>query len=145
MAELRFDDLPLDLAFTDVRGDGARVLALFGDPQDPYTRRLVRDELTQVEDLTVHTLLLPLEIYPGSDDLARRIWAAPDRAAAWYRWMLEEIPPEQEADPHAPIARLRLAAEELRVLSTPTLVFPGGEMMAGATPAPEIERLLSGR
>ncbi|WP_033324255.1 thioredoxin fold domain-containing protein [Actinomadura atramentaria] len=144
MADVRFGDLPLDLAFTDVRGDGSRRLALFGDPQDPYTRRLVRDELAAVDDLTVHTLLLPLEIYPGSDETARRIWAADDRAAAWYAWMVDERPPLDPPDPHAPIARLRLAAEELRVDATPTLVFGNGEMVAGATATADIERMLSG-
>ncbi|POM22332.1 putative thiol:disulfide interchange protein DsbC precursor [Actinomadura rubteroloni] len=143
MADVRFGELPLDLAFTDVRGDGSRRLALFGDPRDPNTRALVRDELSRVGDVTVHTLLLPLEIYPGSDDTARRIWAAPDRAAAWYAWMTDETPPPDDPDPHTPLARLRLAAEELQVISTPTLVFESGEMMAGATPAREIEAMLS--
>lgn len=143
MAEIRFDELPLDLAFTDVRGDGRRRLALFGDPCDPFTRELVRDRLPDVTGVTVHTILLPLEIYSDADRLTRLIWGAPDRADAWYRWMIDGTEPPGPPDEHAPLSRLRLAAEEIGVNATPTLVFEDGTMLAGATPAREIDAHLS--
>ncbi|MDL4777175.1 MULTISPECIES: DsbC family protein [Thermomonosporaceae] len=143
MADLRFEELPLDLAFTDARGDGRRRLALFGDPEDPFTRELVRDHLAGITDVTVYTLLLPLEIYPDADRTTRLIWGSPDRTGAWYDWMTGGARPPGPPDPHTPIARLRLAAEEIGVDATPTLVFADGTMIAGATPAAEIERLLA--
>ncbi|MBW8483232.1 DsbC family protein [Actinomadura parmotrematis] len=144
MADLRFDELPLDLAFTATRGDGRRRIAVFGDPADRFTRELYRDELPKIDDVTVHTLLLPLEIYPDSDRLARLVWGADDRAAAWSRLMLDGVEPAGEPDRYAPLEELRLAARELSVDSTPTLVFEDGAMFAGAMPAAEIARHLAG-
>ncbi|MQY08510.1 DsbC family protein [Actinomadura macrotermitis] len=143
MAELRFDELPLDLAFTETHGDGRRKVAVFGDPADPFTRELFRDILPKAGDVTVHTIPLPLETYPDADRLTRLVWGAPDRAAAWARLMAEGVEPANPPDAHAPIARLRLAAEELGVDATPTLVFPDGTMIAGALPAGELERRLA--
>jgi thiol:disulfide interchange protein DsbC len=42
LSAIKFDDLPLDIAIKQVRGNGKRVTAVFSDPFCPYCKRLTR-------------------------------------------------------------------------------------------------------
>ena len=52
LVELKFKDLPLKDAFTIVRGNGQRKLAVFEDPNCGYCKRFERD-LLNVDNVTV--------------------------------------------------------------------------------------------
>src|SRR5882724_9538153 len=49
LTRVSFNDLPLNLAFKIVKGNGKRKVAVFSDPDCPYCKRLEKD-LTKVTD-----------------------------------------------------------------------------------------------
>ena len=54
-----FDSLPLKDAFTVVRGNGKRKMAVFEDPNCGYCKRFERD-MQKVNDVTVYMFLYPI-------------------------------------------------------------------------------------
>jgi len=59
LSAIRFEDLPLDLAIKQVRGNGKRVVAIFSDPFCPYCKNLDR-ALLRENDITIYTFLYPI-------------------------------------------------------------------------------------
>lgn len=139
-----FAQLPLDKAFVRVKGSGARKLAIFSDPDCPFCQRL-EQELEGIGDVSLYIFLYPIEsLHPGATAKSRKIWCAPDRAAAWDKLMREQIEPEPADDTCGdPIEDLALVGERLALSGTPALIFPDGKLVAGAIPREEIESLLA--
>jgi len=136
-----FSKLPLDSAIKSVKGDGSRQLVVFADPFCPYCRRLEHD-LAELDNVTIHTFLLPLEdIHPGASQQAAKIWCAPDRAAAWSGWMVQNTEPQGTAscDTQA-LGKIRDVATGLVINSTPTLFFADGHRVAGAVAKDRLEK-----
>ena len=59
LSAIAFDTLPFKDAFTIVRGNGKRKLAVFEDPNCGYCKRFERD-LQKVNNVTVHMFLYPI-------------------------------------------------------------------------------------
>jgi thiol:disulfide interchange protein DsbC len=73
------------------QGEGSQVVYVFSDPACGHCQKL-EQTLAAMSTLRVRTILLPLQ--PGSSDLARDIWCAPDRQRAWSAWMLKGTRPD---------------------------------------------------
>lgn len=143
LAQVKFSDLPLDLAVKQVRGNGKRVIATFEDPNCGWCKRL-SSELQNVDNLTVYTFLVPLLGGADSDQKNRAIWCAPDRAKAWRDLMLSGVvPPEGKCD--TPLAKVAALAKKLNVRGTPTIIFADGSRAPGFVPAQRLEQELSNR
>lgn len=56
LTAVNFKDLPLKDAFTIVRGNGQRKLAVFEDPNCGYCKRFERD-LAKIDNVTIHVFL----------------------------------------------------------------------------------------
>ena len=137
-----FASLPLEDAIETVHGDGSRRLAVFSDPDCPYCRKL-EQELAQLDNVTLHTFLYPLEaLHPEARAKAIAIWCAQDRAAAWKALMLEGKPPKP-ADCAHPIDRDIALARKLGVDGTPVLFDGHGRRLAGVAPVDRIEAFLA--
>ena len=135
--------LPLDRSIRFVKGDGSRKLFVFSDPDCPYCQALEKD-LAGLDNLTVHILLFPLaSIHPEAKAKARAIWCSSDRAAAWQGWMLERRDPGKSECAGDPVETTIALGRELRVVSTPTLVFQDGRRFTGAPNAAKLEELLN--
>ena len=120
-----FASLPLTDAIRTVKGSGARVVAVFSDPNCPYCK-LLDDELAQLDDVTVYTFLLP--------------WITPDRQAAEAAWARAN---PARADDTAVLDRnLRLAAR-VGLRGTPLLIAADGRVSEGAKRAGELEAWLN--
>src|SRR5258708_30881783 len=102
---MKFEDVPLDLAIKQVRGSGKRVVAIFSDPFCPYCKSLDRALLRQ-DDITIYTFLYPI-LRPESPDKARTIWYSPDRAKAYYDFMLNGREPAGAPSGNAPVHQWR--------------------------------------
>jgi thiol:disulfide interchange protein DsbC len=74
------------------QGEGSQVVYVFSDPACGHCQKL-EQTLAAMPTLRVRTILLPLQ--PGSTDLARDIWCAPDRQRAWSAWMLKGTRPDR--------------------------------------------------
>ena len=140
LSRIVFDDLPLDLAFKQVKGNGQRKIAIFEDPNCGYCKQL-RQTLQKVDNLTVYTFLLPI-LSPDSTQKVRDVWCAKDRGAVWDAWMLKgQVPPKaDECD--VPIDRMLELGKKLSVRGTPAIFFANGSRVPGAISQQELEQRL---
>ena len=136
-----FSALPMKDAFTIVRGNGKRRMAVFQDPNCPYCKRFERD-LQKVDNITVYMFLYPIL---GADSAAksRNIWCARDKGKAWGDWMLRDQAAPAATCDTAAIARNVELGKRFRITGTPTLVFADGTRVPGAVPAAQVEKLLA--
>ncbi|MEY4711383.1 MAG: putative Thiol:disulfide interchange protein dsbC precursor [Pseudomonadota bacterium] len=136
-----FDSLPLADAFTVVRGNGKRKIAVFQDPNCGYCKRFERD-LQNVDNITIHMFLYPI-LGADSTEKSRNIWCAKDKAKAWLDWMVrDQVPPKASCDTGA-VTRNTEFGRKHRISGTPTLVFADGSRVPGAIPAAQVEKQLA--
>lgn len=136
-----FDALPLNDAFTIVRGNGKRKLAVFEDPNCGYCKRFERD-LQKVENVTVYMFLYPI-LSQDSTDKSRNIWCAKDRVKAWTDWMVrDQAAPSAQCDASALTRNLEFG-RKYKITGTPTLIFADGNRVPGAINAQQVEKYLA--
>ncbi|ALM85130.1 DsbC family protein [Bordetella sp. N] len=142
LGAVSFDQLPLDLAIKQVRGNGARKVAIFEDPNCGYCKQL-RHTLEGQTNLTIYTFLYPI-LAPDSKTKVRDVWCSSDKAATWDDWMLHgKTPPT--ANCSAPVDKLLTLGQKLMVRGTPTLFFANGSRVSGALPADELQARLDAK
>ncbi len=141
LTAIEFKDLPLKDAFTVVRGNGKRKLAVFADPNCGYCKRFERD-LTKIDNVTVHTFLYPI-LSPDSAEKSKNIWCAKDKNKSWQDWMFNEQPPvAANCDTTALTRNLNLGRKH-KITGTPTLIFADGSRVPGALSMQQIEQQLA--
>ena len=134
-----FDQLPLDLAFKRVKGNGSRKLAIFSDADCPFCARFEND-LKSIDNVTIYTFLFPIDqLHPDAARKSRLIWCAPDRVKAWDAFFDNGALPDNKGDCKDPILATAALAQKLKVTATPTLIFADGSVVPGALPAPQLE------
>ena len=138
LTALNFDALPFPDAFTIVRGNGQRRIAIFEDPNCSYCKRFERD-LAKVDNVTIHLFLYPI-LGPDSADKSRNLWCAKDRAAAWQDWMLRERTPAAANCDTSALTRNVELGRKYRINGTPTIVFSDGSRVPGAISAEQVEQ-----
>jgi thiol:disulfide interchange protein DsbC len=143
LTAIKFDSLPLKDAFTIVRGNGQRKLAVFEDPNCGYCKRFERD-LQSVDNVTIYYFLYPI-LGADSHEKSKALWCAKDRGAAWLDWMVRDQPAPAAAamcDTSA-LARNVELGRTYKISGTPTLVFTNGSRVPGAIDAKQVEKLLA--
>lgn len=141
LTAIRFDTLPFKDAFTIVRGNGKRQLAVFEDPNCGYCKRFERD-LQKVNNVTIHLFLYPI-LGADSGEKSKAVWCAKDKAKAWQDWMVRDVPlPAASSCDTAVLARNVELGRKFKVTGTPTLVFVDGSRVPGAVSADEVEKRL---
>lgn len=141
LTAIKFDDLPFKDAFTIVRGNGKRKLAVFEDPNCGYCKRFERD-LNGIDNVTVHVFLYPI-LSQDSVTKSRDIWCAKDKAKAFQDWMLDNKTPTTAQCEADVLKRNTELGKKLRVTGTPTLFFVDGSRIPGAIGADKIEQQLA--
>jgi thiol:disulfide interchange protein DsbC len=143
LTAIAFADLPFKDAVVIKQGSGARKLAVFGDPNCGYCKRLEKD-LANLKDVTIYMFLYPV-LGPDSDVKSKAIWCSRDSAATWRSWMLDGTPPPRQMGPcdTSAIDRNLAMGRKHKVNGTPALVFVDGTRIPGAVPAAEIEKQLA--
>ncbi|HEY0200241.1 MAG TPA: DsbC family protein [Burkholderiaceae bacterium] len=138
-----FSELPLKDAFTIVRGNGQRKLAVFEDPNCGYCKRFER-ELQGVDNITIHLFLFPI-LSADSADKARNIWCSKDKAATWQDLMVrDKVPATASCDSATATLQRNVAfGKKYRITGTPTLIFADGTRVPGAIDMQEIEKNLA--
>ncbi len=138
---INFDSLPLKDAFTIVRGNGKRKMAVFGDPNCGYCKRFERD-LQKVDNVTIHMFLYPI-LSADSNEKSRNIWCAKDKGKAWENWMVRDQLPATANCDSAAIARNVDFGRKFKITGTPTLVFTDGSRVPGAIGVAQVEKHLA--
>ena len=138
---ISFDALPLKDAFTIVRGNGKRKLAVFADPNCGYCKKFERD-LLKVDNVTVHLFLYPI-LGADSIEKSKNIWCAKDKAKAWLDWMVRDQMPKAASCDSAAIERNVEIGRKYKITGTPTLIFADGSRVPGAISAAQVEKHLT--
>jgi thiol:disulfide interchange protein DsbC len=143
LTAIPFDSLPIKDAFTLVRGNGQRKMAVFEDPNCGYCKRFERD-LQKVDNVTVYLFLYPV-LGPDSLKKSHDIWCAKDRAVAWQDWMLRDQPAgaANATCDTAAIGRNVELGRKYKITGTPTLLFVNGARVPGAVDNARVEQALA--
>ncbi|MCX7176199.1 MAG: DsbC family protein [Proteobacteria bacterium] len=140
LAQIKFSDLPLELAVKTVRGNGKRIFATFEDPNCGYCKKLAKD-MVGMTDITMYTFLMPI-LSPDSGEKSKAIWCAADRSKAWSDWMVNGAMPAA-ANCAVPTAKVLALGEKYKIHGTPTIFLANGERIPGAIPAARLEQDLN--
>ena len=141
LTAISFDALPFKDAFTIVRGNGKRKLAVFEDPNCGYCKRFERD-LQKVDNVTIYMFLYPI-LSADSSEKSKHIWCAKDRAKAWQDWMVRDKPAAVASCDSAAIDRNVEIGHKHKINGTPTLIFSNGTRVPGAIASAEVEKYLA--
>jgi len=141
LSAVKFEDLPLKDAFTMVRGNGKRKLAVFEDPNCGYCKVFEKD-LRNVKDVTVYLFLYPI-LGADSQTKSRDIWCAKDKAAVWSAWMIDNAKPPTANCEASALQRNVAFGRKYNITGTPTLIFADGSRAPGALPAAQVEKMLA--
>ena len=141
LTAVAFSALPLKDAFTIVRGDGKRKVAVFEDPNCGYCKRFERD-MQNVDNVTVHLFLYPI-LSPDSAEKSRNIWCSKDKAAAWQDYMIKDKAPAAASCDTSAVQRNLALGKKYKITGTPTLIFANGTRVPGAIGAKDVEKYLS--
>jgi thiol:disulfide interchange protein DsbC len=141
LTAIAYKDLPLKDAFTIVRGNGKRKMAVFEDPNCGYCKRFERD-LAKIDNVTVHVFLYPI-LSADSGEKSRNIWCAKDKSKAFLDWMVRDVTPPAATCDAAAVARNVEFGKKARITGTPTLIFADGTRVPGAIDSARIEKFLT--
>jgi thiol:disulfide interchange protein DsbC len=136
--------LPLASAIVTKNGTGVRKMVVFADPYCGYCRKLQKETIPKLKDVTVYTFLIPI-ISPDSPAKAKAIVCAKEPAVAWNAWMTESVQPvpAPAACDSKVIDQAMHFARAKRIQATPTIFFPNGKLVASAMPPDELEPVLT--
>ena len=141
LSAIDFNTLPIKDAFTIVRGNGKRKMAVFEDPNCGYCKRFERD-MQKVTDVTVYMFLYPI-LSADSTDKSKNIWCAKDRAKVWQDLMVRDQPVPKASCDTAALERNIDYGKKHKVTGTPTLFFADGSRVPGAVSAQQVEKFLA--
>jgi thiol:disulfide interchange protein DsbC len=145
LSVIKFDDLPLNDAIKTVRGNGARKVAVFADPDCPYCRKF-EQELEKVDNVTVYTFLFPLDmLHPQSSEKSRKIWCANDKNKAWHDWMTKSKAPENSGSCPTPIESNLALGKKYGVNGTPTILLGNGRRIPGMVDSDKLDKMLENK
>jgi thiol:disulfide interchange protein DsbC len=142
LAQIKFSDLPLELAIKQVRGNGRRVFASFEDPNCGYCKKLAK-EVAAMKDVTIYTFLYPI-LSPDSTEKSKAIWCASDRAKAWNDWMVNGVEPATGKCDASAIDKVTALGRKLNIRGTPTIFSTDGSRIPGYIPVAQIEQTIAG-
>jgi thiol:disulfide interchange protein DsbC len=128
-------------AFTVVRGNGKRKMAVFEDPNCGYCKRFERD-LQKVSDVTVYMFLYPI-LSPDSTEKSKSIWCAKDKGKAWQDMMVRDQSIAKGSCDTAAIDRNLAFGKKHKITGTPTIFFADGSRVPGAIAAAQVEKQLT--
>lgn len=141
LTAIDFNALPFKDAFTIVRGDGKRKLAVFEDPNCGYCKRFEKD-LQNVNNVTIYLFLYPI-LGIDSNEKSKNIWCAKDKGKAWLDWMMRDTPPTAGICDSAAVTRNVELGRKYKITGTPTLLFVDGSRVPGAIGADQVEKRLA--
>jgi thiol:disulfide interchange protein DsbC len=140
LSQIKFNELPLNLAIKQVRGNGKRVIATFEDPNCGYCKKLAK-EMQSLTDVTIYTFTLPV-LSPDSRDKSVNIMCAADPAKAWNDWMINGVVPPVAKCDHS-VDKISQLGQKLNVRGTPAIFFADGSRTPGYLPAAELDARIS--
>lgn len=140
LTAINFNDLPFQQAIKLVRGNGARKMAIFEDPNCGYCKKFEQD-VNSLDNITAYIFIYPI-LSPDSMEKGKSIWCSPDRLKAWQDQMLRSKAPTGKGSCETPLDQVVALGQRLRINGTPSTFFEDGERISGALPKDRIEAKL---
>ena len=140
LTAINFNDLPFQQAIKLVRGNGARKMAIFEDPNCGYCKKFEQD-VNSLDNITAYIFIYPI-LSPDSMEKGKSIWCSPDRLKAWQDQMLRSKAPTGKGTCETPLDQVVALGQRLRINGTPATFFEDGERISGALPKDRIEAKL---
>lgn len=141
LTAIDFSKLPMAGAFTIVKGNGQRKIAVFEDPNCGYCKRFERD-LHTLDNITVHVFLYPI-LSPDSVEKSRNIWCSKDKIATWMNVMLrDKTAPAATCNIDGLRGNLEFGNRQ-KITGTPTIIFSNGQRISSALNAEQLEQRLA--
>ena len=137
-----FDSLPFKNAIKEERGDGSRRIAVFSDVDCPFCRKLEKETISKLNDVTIYTFLYPLDIHPDAMSKSKKIWCSKNKIIAWNNYMIKNILPKNDGNCETPIEANLILAKDLGISSTPTIIMSSGKRIEGALPYDDIKKYI---
>jgi thiol:disulfide interchange protein DsbC len=132
-------NLPMQLAFKRVKGNGARQLVVFSDADCPFCARL-EQELKNVDNVTIWTFLFPIDqLHPDAARKSKIIWCSADKVKSWDEFFASGKLPDNAGECQNPVDATQALGASLKINATPTLIFADGSVVPGAIPAAQME------
>jgi thiol:disulfide interchange protein DsbC len=141
LSSIPFDQLPLKTAFTQVRGNGKRKLAVFADPNCGYCKRFEKD-LQKLDNVTIYHFLYPI-LGEDSKTKSKNIWCAKDKAKVWNDWMIHGTTPATANCDATAVDTIVAFGQKMRITGTPMILFADGTRVPGAVSMAQVEKMLS--
>ena len=143
LGAIDFSALPIKDAFTIVRGNGKRKMAVFEDPNCGYCKRFERD-LQKVSDVTIYMFLYPI-LSPDSSEKSKAVWCAKDKGKAWQDLMVRDqgVGSAKATCDATAVDRNVEFGRKYKITGTPTVFFADGSRVPGAIPAAQVEKMLA--
>jgi thiol:disulfide interchange protein DsbC len=133
-----WNKLNLNDAIKVVKGNGARKIAIFSDPNCPYCKQL-ETELKNLNNVTIYTFIIPFK--PQSVAPSKQVFCEKNPAQAWTDLISKGIQPSSKASCANPIDRNLALAKSIGITGTPSIVLSNGFKVVGAYPADKMEEL----
>jgi thiol:disulfide interchange protein DsbC len=144
LSKVSWNQLPLQDAIKEVRGNGSRKLAVFSDPDCPFCKQLEREGLADLDNVTIYTFLYPLaQLHPDAMHKAKQVWCSTDPRKTWHDWMRYGVAPDGTDQCANPVDRNVELGGKLGINGTPALIFANGRIVAGALSKDQIEQALA--
>lgn len=142
LTAVKFEQLPLDLAFRKVQGSGARKIAYFTDPNCPFCKQ-IEPRLAKLENVTIYFFLYPI-LGQDSYEKAKAVWCSKDRAKVYEDMMLNGKLPKTPGTCDTPIDKIIAFGRQKNISGTPTLFLADGQRITGAIPEDQLKKLVDG-
>ena len=141
----KFSELELGNAIKTVQGNGTRKLAVFSDVDCPYCQSLEL-ALAKLKDVTIYTFFFPLtSIHPKAAEKSAAIWCAPDRQAAWLRFLKNGAVPSKSPACATPLVVNAQFAAKAGIQGTPYILFADDTAAAGSLDLAALEQRLTSK
>ena len=143
LTRINFSNLPFEKSIKTIKGKGERKIAIFSDLDCPFCKKLEKETLSKLDNVTIYTFLFPLAIHHEAKIKSKRIWCSADREKSWNDYMLNNKLPTNKGECINPIEEILLLGDDLAIRSTPTIVLPSGKKIPGAIPLAEMREYLN--
>jgi thiol:disulfide interchange protein DsbC len=143
LSKIEFGKLPFQQSFTVKKGDGSREFAVFTDVDCPYCRKL-EQELSKLDNYTMHVFLFPLEMHKDAKARSQAIWCSSDRAKNFTDYMKTGLlkVSDTTCDTSVIEKNVRFGFEN-GISGTPNLIGKNGVVVPGFMPAAKLDAWLN--
>lgn len=141
LSQIKFSDLPLNMAIKHVRGNGKRVFASFEDPNCGYCKKFAR-ETQGLTDVTMYIFPYPI-LGPDSNEKTKNVLCSADPLKTWNDWMINGVVPPLTSKCNVDVDKYVALGQKLNVRGTPNFFLSDGSRIPGAVPQAQLEARLN--